>query len=204
MRDLQKGDAPAFRWSRVAVHEAGHAVMAMLLGLDVVECDITRGRRGRGRSGRCVVVDPDPVGLRRFLVSMGGILAEHLVFGDDRGGGKDREDAGVSLFVYSSKYRQKGSDPGAEAIILEVSELFREQASRTVLMDIASLLDRDGRVDGGRLLVSGNRIGESLDISGIERKIAVFAEAVPAPGWKDMFLGWISNIKEIIERIRGF
>ncbi len=71
-------------------------------------------------------------------------------------------------------------------------------------MEIASILDRDGRVDGGRLLFSGNRIGESLDISGIERKIADFAEPVPAPGWKDMFLGWISNIKVIIEKIRGF
>ena len=71
-------------------------------------------------------------------------------------------------------------------------------------MEIASILDRDGIVDARRLQFLANMIGESLDISGIEKKIADFAEAVPAPGWKDMLLGWISNIKEIIERIRGF
>jgi hypothetical protein len=194
----------AFRWSRVAVHEAGHAVMAMLLGLNILECDISKPKRGRGSSGRCVVVDPDPVGLRRFLVSMGGILAEHLVFGDDRGGGKDREDAGVSLFVYSSKYRRRGSDPGAETIISEVSELFRKQECQSSLKDIASVLDRDGRVDSQTLDKHVWLIRKNLDTSRIVAALADFAEPEISPGWKETISRWTGQIKGIIERIRGF
>lgn len=194
----------AFNRSRVAVHEAGHAVMAMILGLDIIECDISRSGPKHGRSGRCVVMDPDPVGLRRFLVSMGGVLAEHLFFGDDRGGDGDRYDAELSLFVYSSRYRREGLDSRAEGIIRAVGEHFREPVCRQAVAEIAAMLEREGSIDRRRVVPFEKRIRNSLDTSLVEREIDSFTEPPPAKSFRDSIREWIRWLKAVIERIRGF
>jgi len=191
-----------FNRSRIAVHEAGHAVMAMILGLDILECDISR--IGRGRTGKCVVIDPDPVGFRRFLVSMGGVLAEHLVFGDDRGGGKDRYDAELSLFIYSSKYRRGGVDSRAEGLIRAVSDHFREPVCRQALSDIASILDRDGSMDSRRLDLIGKSIQDSIDLSWMREEMGSFIEPPPGKKFRETLSDWISRARGVLERIRGF
>lgn len=192
----------AFNRSRVAVHEAGHAVMAMILGLDILECDISRA--SRGQTGKCVVIDPDPVGFRRFLVSMGGVLAEHLAFGDDRGGGKDRYDAELSLFVYSSKYRRGGADSRAEGLIRAVSDHFREPVCRQALSDIASILDRDGSIDRRRLDLIGKSIQDSIDLSWMRVEMGSFIEPPPGKRFRETLSEWISRARGVLERIRGF
>ncbi len=193
-----------FNRSRVAVHEAGHAVMAMILGLDILECDISRSKCRRGQSGRCVVIDPDPIGLRRFLVSMGGVLAEHIFFGDDRGGGRDRYDAELSLFVYSSRYRREGFDPRAEGIIRAISEHFREPACRQATSEIAAMLEREGSIDRSRLAPFEKRIRNSLDTSWVEREMNSFIEPPPEKNLRDSIRDWIFRLKAVVERIRGF
>lgn len=193
-----------FNRSRVAVHEAGHAVMAMILGLDIMECDISRSKYGRDRSGRCVVIDPDPVGLRRFLVAMGGVLAEHVFFGDDRGGGSDRYDAELSLFVYSSKYRREGFDSRAEGIIRAVSGHFREPVCRQATMEIAAMLEREGSISRRRLTPFGKRIRDSLDTSWVEREMECFIEPPPAGNFRDTIRDWICRLMAALKRIRGF
>jgi len=193
-----------FNRSRVAVHEAGHAVMAMLLGLDILECDISRGKGGRGRSGRCVVIDPDPVGFRRFLVSMGGILAEHAFFGDDRGGEKDRHDAGLSLFIYSSGYRRDAPDPRAEGIVRAVSDHFSDPVCRWTLSEIAAILDREGRLDTSGIAHFERMILRSVDTSRVREDMDSFLESSPRVGMLDAIRGMIYRLKEVLERIRGF
>lgn len=178
--------------------------MAMILGLDILECDISRSKHRRGRSGRCVVLDPDPVGLRRFLISMGGIMAEHIFFGDDRGGGRDRYDAELSLFVYSSSYRREGFDPRAEGIIRSVSELFREPVCRQVASEIAAMLEREGSVSSSRLAPFEKRIRDSLDTSRLEREMDSFIEPPSTKSFRDSIRDWIFHLKAVLERIRGF
>ena len=178
--------------------------MAIILGLDIRECDISSGSSKRGRSGKCVVIDPDPVGLRRFLVSMGGVLAEHIFFGDDRGGGSDRYDAELSLFVYSSRYRREGFDPRAEGVIRSVSELFREPVCRQATSEIAAVLEREGSVSSSRLAPFEKRIRDSLDTSLVEREMDSFIEPLPVKSLMDSIRDWVFRFKAALERIRGF
>ncbi|MDO9508377.1 MAG: hypothetical protein Q7I97_03395 [Thermovirgaceae bacterium] len=193
-----------FNRSRIAVHEAGHAVMAMILGLDILECDISRSKYRRGQSGRCVVIDPDPIGLKRFLVSMGGVLSEHIFFGDDRGGGRDRYDAELSLFLYSSRYRRVGFDPRAEGIIRAISEHFREPICRQVVTEIAAMLEREGSINRSGLAPFEKRIRNSLDTSWLEREMESFIETPPEKNFRDTIRDWLFRLKTALERIRGF
>lgn len=178
--------------------------MAMILGLDILECDISRNKYRRGRSGKCVVIDPDPIGLRRFLVSMGGVLAEYIFFGDDRGGGRDRCDAELSLFVYSSRYRREGFDSRAEDIIRTVSGYFRETVCRQATAEIAAMLEREGSIDRSRLAPFEKRIRNSLDTSWMDREMESFIEPPPGKNFRDTIRDWLFLLKAAMERIRGF
>lgn len=178
--------------------------MAMILGLDILECDISRSRYRHGQSGKCVVIDPDPIGMRRFLVSMGGILAEHLYFGDDRGGGRDRYDAELSLFLYSSRYRCKGSDSRAESIIRVTAEHFREPVCTQAVREIAAMLDREGKISRDQLSHFENRVRRALDTSALEREMGSFIEPLPAKSFSDTIADWFFRLKAVVERIRGF
>lgn len=124
--------------------------MALLLGLDVSSCDISRSPGRNGELGNCIVIAPDPVGVKRYLVAMGGIMAEHRFFQSDHGGRKDRHDATEHLFRYLSHYRDPRRDE-LQPLFTRVADLFYRRATLSVLERVAGELEKKGRLQGDAL-----------------------------------------------------
>ena len=135
---------------RVAFHEAGHLVMAFLLHMEVLSCRLGPSQEEQGERGRCVVVTPDPVGVRRFLLSMAGVMAEDRFFHDEEGGIRDRHDAADALENYLGHYRRRDRDE-AESVLRLASAFFHSPPALRVLRRAASILVQARTLDGNRL-----------------------------------------------------
>ncbi|MEA3507796.1 MAG: hypothetical protein U9R40_02610 [Synergistota bacterium] len=188
-------------YSRVAVHEAGHVVMALMLGLNVQGCRIGSGGYQR-EAGRCTVIDPDPVGIVRFLVSMGGVMAEDRIFGDDRGGGLDRVQAAAYLHNWSAHFRRFRSDDALRDLLSDISELFDSDECRSILLYASRRIHADRQLTKRELLETARRIHRWRDCSDISARVVVLGAAEPASGLRGAVRDLMRFLKRLVEKIR--
>ncbi len=173
---------------RVALHEAGHLGMALLLGMRVERCSLIPGSEKwrPGERGRCTVLVPDPVGLRRFLLSLGGVMAEDLLLAEDRGGLQDRRDALEALQNYVAHYE----DPGRREELDELFSRIREFFSRE---DFLLLLQAVGKQLQQELVIERSSLKElerdfSLlfpEVEAIRRDLESFEKTPPEKPWRE-------------------
>jgi len=187
--------------SRVAVHEAGHVVMALILGLNVQGCRIGPGGYPR-EAGRCTIIDPDPVGVVRFLVSMGGVMAEDRIFGDDRGGGADRVQAAACLHNWSAHFRRYRPDDDLRELLAEVSHLFDTDGCRSILLDVSRMIYAKRELKKRELSEIALMVHRWRDCSDIAQRVASLGEAEAPTGLKGMVKDLLRFLRDLVEKIR--
>ncbi len=188
-------------YSRVAVHEAGHVVMALMLDLNVQGCRIGPGGCQR-EAGRCTVIDPDPVGIVRFLVSMGGVMAEDRIFGDDRGGGLDRVQAAAYLHNWSAHFRRFRPDDALRDLLSDISELFDSDECRSILLYASRRIHADRQLTKRELLETARRIHRWRDCNDISARVAVLGSVEPPSGLRGAVRDLMRFLKRLVEKIR--
>lgn len=186
---------------RVAFHEAGHLVMAFLLQMEVLSCDLGRREDAPDELGRCVVVTPDPVGIRRFLLAMGGVMAEDRFFKDEQGGLKDRRDAVEALENYLAHYRRRDRD-NAESVLHLASELFHSPASLRVIRRGAALLARSRSLDGPQIHLLRQELLSEIDPTPLTAAVDGLAEPQEPLGLRGMAVEAFHLLKRLVLSLR--
>lgn len=197
-------NASPSRRRRIAVHETGHLVMALILGLDVRRCAI-RGHDDDwrpGELGRCTVLVPDPVGLRRFLVSMGGVMAEEHFFGEERGGARDRQDALRALNDFLAHYRERGRTEEVEALFSSVAGFFHHPSVLGILEETARHLEQHRVLEPRDIADLAGHFAPEGDLADLRERLALLEEPVPSPAWKETLLEVLLKARELILRFR--
>lgn len=130
---------------RLAVHEAGHVVAALALGLEVTSVSI---ERGYGAGGVTYVSTSE--GLDRVLLGLAGTVAEHLTFGP------------AGAHVAHSDREMQGSDVAiigsARALARELLADRFEQVHRIAL----ALLEGPGTLDAAELRAAAGAVPRFL------------------------------------------
>lgn len=188
---------------RIAIHEAGHLVMALILDLDVVECDISRKSRSYGvELGRCLVFDPDPVGVRKFLVAMAGVMAEDHFFSDDRGGLKDRVDALEHLQRFLRHYNRMPRYDSLKPVLEEAAKLFHQPVTMEMVEKAALLMVREVRIGFREIGSLRKELQNSLDSDVLVNMVNGLSEPEDPVDWKQTAIMLIGKAREIILRFR--
>lgn len=188
---------------RIAIHEAGHLIMALILDLDVVECDISRKSRSFGvELGRCLVFDPDPVGVRKFLVSMAGVMAEDHFFSDDRGGLKDRVDALEHLQRFLRHYNRMPRYDSLKPVLEEAAELFHQSDTMDMVDKAALMMIRKVRIGSREIEFLRNELQNSLDSEVLVKMVNGLSEPQDPVDWKKAAIMLIGKAREILLRFR--
>ena len=186
---------------RVAFHEAGHLLMALLLHMEVLSCRLGTSRENPGERGRCVIVTPDPVGVRRFLLSMGGVMAEERFYDGEEGGLKDRHDALEALENYLAHYRRRDRDD-AESVLRLASELFHSPASLLVLRRAASVLTQTRSLDGKAIDSFRQELLSSVDSTALIEAVDGLAEPELPLSLKTLLPSAFGLAKKLLLRLR--
>jgi hypothetical protein len=188
---------------RIALHEAGHLVMAFIIGLDVLGCDISRGADRRpGELGRCVVFDPDPVGFRKFLLAMAGVMAENAFLGDDRGGIKDRYDAYDNLYRYLSHYNRLPRYDLLKPLLGEVSDVFYSKPCLETIEKAAGIMQSSSSLSRKDIVKLRQDLEDRIELGHIRKRVDSLA------GEHDPFsirssLGWLfDQAVGLVKKIR--
>ena len=189
---------------RTALHEAGHLGMALLLGMEVQRCAlIPRGELWRpGERGRCTVLLPDPVGLRRFLLSLGGVMAENLLLGEDRGGWQDRQDALEALRNYGAHYENPQRREELEELFQEIAEFFSRKELGHFLEESAQTLLREKILEHPRIGEMARSFPLSPEVFSIRQKLAGFEEPPEEKPWKEWLLERFQKCWHFLQRFR--
>lgn len=188
---------------RIAIHEAGHLIMALILDLDVVECDISRKSRSFGvELGRCIVFDPDPVGVRKFLVAMAGVMAEDHFFSDDRGGLKDRVDALEHLQRFLRHYNRMPRYDSLKPVLEEAAELFHQSDTMDMVDKAALMMIRKVRIGSREIEFLRNELQNSLDSEVLVKMVNGLSEPQDPVDWKQAAIMLIGKAREILLRFR--
>jgi hypothetical protein len=189
---------------RTALHEAGHLGMALLLGMKVERCAlIPRGERWRpGERGRCTVLLPDPVGLRRFLLSLGGVMAEDLLLAEDRGGLQDRRDALEALRNYVAHYEDPTRREELEELFQEIAGFFSHEEFRHFLEESAETLLREKILEHPRIEQMAQGFPLSPEVFSIRQKLTSFEEPPERKPWKEWLLQGIKKCWCFLQRFR--
>lgn len=189
---------------RTALHEAGHLGMALLLGMRVERCAlIPREEQWRlGERGRCTVLLPDPVGLRRFLLSLGGVMAEDLLFGEDRGGWQDRQDAFEALRNYGSHYEEPQRREELEELFQEIAGFFSRKEFRCFLEESAETLLREKILEHPRIEQIARSFPLSPEVFRIRQKLGSFEEPPEKKPWKEWLLQGFQRCWHFLQRFR--
>ncbi len=188
---------------RIAIHEAGHLVMALMLGLDVLGCDVSRKRASsEGELGRCLVFDPDPVGIRKFLVAMAGIMAENHFYSDDRGGLKDRKDALAHLRRFLRHYNRMPAYDSLKPVLEEASALFHKPGILMIVEEAADMLVKRIRIESVEVDIFRKKIRGTGDFSILSDMVDELVEPEAPLNWKETGLILLKKIKELVLRLR--
>lgn len=189
---------------RIAVHEAGHMVMALILGLDVERCAIlSAGEDWRpGELGRCTVLVPDPVGLRRFLVSMGGVMAEESFYGEEKGGARDHRDAVLALQNFIAHYRDPDRRNDVEDLFHDVAELFHREGVLKVLEKSARLLHKHRVLERPQIASIAGFFPPEGELANIRHRLALLDDPPPAPTWRETLVKVLKISRDFILRFR--
>jgi hypothetical protein len=186
---------------RVAFHEAGHLIMAFLLHMDVLSCDLGRRKEAPGELGRCVVITPDPVGIRRFLLAMGGVMAEERFFQDEEGGLKDRHDALEALENYLAHYRRRDRDD-IERIVALARDLFHSPASLLVIRRAALMLTQKRSLDSLQMDHLRQELVAQIDTGPLIEALEGLTATEEPQGLKGLLLALLNGLKSLILRMR--
>lgn len=188
---------------RVAFHEAGHLVMALILRLDVLGCDISRRRaKYTGELGRCTVFDPDPVGVRKFLLAMGGIMAETHFFSDDMGGIKDRVDAFAQLRRFLSHYNHMPGYDTLKPVLEEASDLFYTEAVLDVLEEAADLLTRKVRIGPEQISSLREKLERTVENERLVMMLSTLEDPPDPLNWKEIGHDLLKKGELLLKKIR--
>ena len=178
--------------------------MALILGLDVRRCAI-RGSDDDwrpGELGRCTVLVPDPVGLRRFLVSMGGVMAEEHFFGEERGGARDRQDALRALNDFLAHYHDRARTGEVETLFGDVAAFFHHPAVLQILEESARLLEKRRVLETREISDLGRHFTGEGDLAGLRARLSLLEEPAPSPTWKETFMALLLKARDLILRFR--
>lgn len=189
---------------RVAVHEAGHMIMALILGLDVERCAVlSRGEDWRpGELGRCTVLVPDPVGLRRFLVSMGGVMAEDRFYGEERGGTRDHRDGLAALQNFIAHYRDPERRNEVEELFHDVADIFHREEIQDILERSARLLHKRHVLERGEIASIANLFPAEGELARLRERLVRLDGPAPAPTWLETFIKILKVSRDFILRFR--
>ena len=188
---------------RIAIHEAGHLVMALILDLEVLGCDISRRKaRYPGELGKCMVFDPDPVGIRKFLLSMGGIMAEDHFFSDDQGGIKDRRDALELLRRYLNHYNRMPQYDSLKPILEEASEVFHSPPALELVEEAARLLIQKISIGPPEIQLLKGQARKSIENNRLLEMIEALIEPETPLEWKVLGRELMDKGRKILKKIR--
>lgn len=188
---------------RIAIHEAGHLVMALILDLEVLGCDISRKKaRYPGELGKCMVFDPDPVGIRKFLLSMGGIMAENHFFSDDKGGLKDRKDAFELLRRYLNHYNRMPQYDSLKPVLEEASRVFHSSPALEMVDNASRLLIKEVSIGPAEIEPLRKRTRDSIDKSRLLEMIDALTEPETPLDWKAVGLELFDKGRTLLKKIR--
>ena len=188
---------------RIAIHEAGHLVMALILDLQVLGCDISRKKaRYPGELGKCMVFDPDPVGIRKFLLAMGGIMAEDHFFSDDHGGIKDRRDAFELLRRYLNHYNRMPRYDSLKPVLEEASGLFYSDPALEIVEETALILVQNISIGPLEIEPFRERIRNLINNSKLLEMIEELTEPETPLDWKTVGLDLLDRGRELLRKIR--
>jgi hypothetical protein len=130
----------------LAIHEAGHALLATMFGIPVDRAEIHRDGSGYVQAA---LATADPWAATAVFVS--GHVAMQLV---GEGGGDPCDDYDQALALAAAAL---GCDKGARQVQWELATLERQvrsllQQHRLALMAVASALERSGRLSGDEII----------------------------------------------------
>lgn len=193
-----------FDRKRIAVHEAGHLVMALMLGLEVQSCAILPIDEDwhPGELGRCTVLVPDPVGLRRFLVSMGGVMAEDHFYGEERGGARDRYDAIQALRNFLAHYQDPNRKNDVENLFRGVADIFHREGILAVLDQSAGLLQKNHVLKQPQITEIARLFPAEGELADLRERLARLENPDPAPTWLETLLKVVRISRDFILRFR--
>ena len=188
---------------RIAIHEAGHLVMALILDLEVLGCDISRRKaRYPGELGKCMVFDPDPVGIRKFLLSMGGIMAEDHFFFDDQGGIKDRRDAFELLRRYLNHYNRMPQYDSLKPILEEASKVFHSPPALEMVEEASRLLIQKVSIGPPEIQLLKVQARDSIENDRLLEMIEALIEPENPLDWKALGRELLDKGRKILKKIR--
>jgi hypothetical protein len=164
-----------------------------------VECDISRKSRSYGvELGRCLVFDPDPVGVRKFLVAMAGVMAEDHFFSDDRGGLKDRVDALEHLQRFLRHYNRMPRYDSLKPVLEEAAKLFHQPVTMEMVEKAALLMVREVRIGFREIGSLRKELQNSLDSDVLVNMVNGLSEPEDPVDWKQTAIMLIGKAREII------
>jgi hypothetical protein len=151
------------------VHEAGHAVVAVLLGLRA-QASLEHGRPG---CGACEIDVPDgPAGAERLLVALvAGGEAEGRLLGQPRRWLASTDDAKAILRLVGGLTRPGAADRIARAK-RDAAQLLRERRVWRATETVAAELARHSRVDDAT-------VRDAVIAAGLAPKVSPAAESSP-------------------------
>lgn len=189
---------------RIAVHESGHLIMALILGLEVQRCEILSADEDwrPGELGRCTVLVPDPVGLRRFLVSMGGVMAEDHFYGEEQGGARDRYDAFQALRNFLAHYQDRNRRNDVEDLFREVADIFHREGILAVLEQTARLLRKRRILERSQITEIASLFPAEGELADLRERLAQLEKTTPPPTWLETFLKILDISRDFILRFR--
>ncbi len=189
---------------RIAVHETGHLVMALILDLEVQRCAIVGSDEEwrPGELGRCTVLMPDPVGLKRFLVSMGGVMAENHFFGEDRGGSRDRKAALQALNNFLAHYRDRGRGREVETLFEDVATFFHDDQVLQLLEEGAESLRKNRVLEPKRITDLARRLPDEKGLAEIRERLRQLEAPAASPSWKETAFRLARLVRNWILRLR--
>ncbi len=177
--------------------------MALILDLDVLGCDVSRKRASfEGELGRCLVFDPDPVGIKKFLVAMAGIMAENHFYSDDRGGLKDRDDALGHLRRFLRHYNRVPAYDSLKPVIEEASVLFHKPGILVIVEEAANMLVKRIRIDSMEVDIFRKKIRGTGDFSILSNMVNELVEPEEPLTWKETGLILLKKTKQLVLRLR--
>ncbi|HPJ25214.1 MAG TPA: hypothetical protein PLA80_03580 [Synergistaceae bacterium] len=189
---------------RTALHEAGHLGMALLLGMEVQRCALApAGEIWRpGELGRCTVLLPDPVGLRRFLLSMGGIMAEEFLLSENRGGLQDRRDALEALRHYLAHYEEPERREELEDLFSRIAAFFSRKEFLDFLRETAEILRKEKILEGPRIRQIAENFPLFPEVFELRQDLESFEKASSGEPWKEWLYGAAKNCWAWLQRFR--
>lgn len=177
--------------------------MALILDLDVLECDVSRNRAfPEGELGRCLVFDPDPVGIKKFLVAMAGIMAEDHFFSNDRGGLKDRKDAFEHLRRFLRHYNRMPRYDSLKPVLEEASKLFHKPETMKIVERAALMMIKQTRIGSADIIFLRDELKSRGDHSSLLRMVKEIVEPEEPVDLKRTIAFLYSKTRDFLLRFR--